>query len=136
MRLSAATEPSDKNTATSNRSELAKEMTPGEIDMAQNLTREMAKPHNLTKALDTYLNHPAVKEKTKRADDSVLPQSVSPSDQYPARPTKKPGRVSCNTRCMNADCYRTYDDGRKLHFQAKQKFNSFNNQFEWDSGSC
>lgn len=44
--------------------------------------------------------------------------------------------TTCNTRCSNGDCYRTYSDGKKVHFQAKQKFNPFNNQFEWDSGQC
>jgi hypothetical protein len=44
--------------------------------------------------------------------------------------------VTCNTRCNNGDCYRTYNDGRKVRFQARQKWNPFNNQFEWDSGGC
>jgi hypothetical protein len=44
--------------------------------------------------------------------------------------------VSCNTKCINGDCYRTYDDGRKLHFQAKQKWDPFESRFDWDSGSC
>jgi TPR repeat protein len=59
-----------------------------------------------------------------------------PIGQYPARPEAKPGLTTCNTRCVNGDCYRTYGDGRKVHFQAHQKWNPFNNQFEWDSGSC
>ena len=59
-----------------------------------------------------------------------------PIGQYPARPEAKPGLTTCNTRCVNGDCYRTYGDGRKVHFHAHQKWNPFNNQFEWDSGSC
>jgi len=55
---------------------------------------------------------------------------------YPARPAKTPGVTRCNTRCDNGSCYRTYDDGRKVHFQAQLKWNSLNNQFEFDSGSC
>ena len=55
---------------------------------------------------------------------------------FPVRPDVKPGRTTCNTRCLNGDCYRTYDDGRKVQFQAKQKWNPLNNQFEWDSGTC
>jgi hypothetical protein len=55
---------------------------------------------------------------------------------YPAQPAKRTGVVSCNTKCNNGDCYRTYDSGKKVHFQAKQKWNPFNNAFEWDSGSC
>jgi len=55
---------------------------------------------------------------------------------YPARPEAKPGLVTCNTRCTNGDCFRTYGDGRKVRFQARQKWNPINNQFEWDSGGC
>ena len=40
---------------------------------------------------------------------------------YPERPAqRRPGVVTCNTRCNNGDCYRTYGDGRKTHFQARQ----------------
>jgi hypothetical protein len=55
---------------------------------------------------------------------------------YPAPPAKRLGVVSCNSKCINGDCYRTYDDGRKVHFQAKQKWDPFENRFDWDSGSC
>ena len=58
------------------------------------------------------------------------------TNQFPARPEAKPGLVTCNTLCTNGDCFRTYGDGRKVRFQARQKWNPFNNQFEWDSGSC
>ena len=59
-----------------------------------------------------------------------------PTGQYPARPEVMPGLTTCNTRCVNGDCYRTYGDGRKVHFQARQKWNPIDNQFEWDSGNC
>lgn len=70
-------------------------------------------------------------EKQERID-----QQVAAAALWPARPTKVPGRISCNTNCRNGDCHRTYDDGRKVRFQAPQKFNSFTGQFEWDSGTC
>jgi hypothetical protein len=76
------------------------------------------------------------------ADIATLAKTLEarqPADhegQFPARPEAKPGLVTCNTRCTNGDCYRTYGDGRKVRFQARQKWNPFNNQFEWDSGSC
>ena len=56
--------------------------------------------------------------------------------KYPARPAKRNGQVTCNTRCNNADCYRTYSDGRKLRIQAQSKYNALSNQWEYDSGSC
>lgn len=55
---------------------------------------------------------------------------------WPARPAKRPGVVSCNTRCFNGDCYRTYDDGRQVRFQAQQIWNPLSGSFEWDSGGC
>lgn len=55
---------------------------------------------------------------------------------FPARPTSRAGVTSCNTRCNNGDCYRTYDDGRQVRFRARQTFNPMTNQFEWDAGSC
>jgi hypothetical protein len=57
-------------------------------------------------------------------------------DGFPARPAKEPGVVKCNTRCYNGDCKRTYDDGRKVRFQAQRRFNSMTNEWEWDSGGC
>lgn len=56
--------------------------------------------------------------------------------KYPARPAAQPGRTSCNTRCFNGDCYRTYDDGRKVRFRAQHKYNPITRQWEWDSGTC
>jgi len=58
------------------------------------------------------------------------------ASQFPPKPERRPGGVSCNTRCVNGDCFRTYDDGRTVRFQARQKWNPFANQFEWDSGTC
>lgn len=135
--LSAASDPSEENNAPRNRTKTADLMTTKEITAAQDLTREMAKQGNLLKALDGYIKKPTIKEKVvARAPDLDSPSTAAASDPYPARPAKVPGRVSCSTRCMNADCYRTYDTGRKIRFQAKQKWNPFNNSFEWDSGSC
>ena len=111
-------------------------MTPKEIEAGQALTREMAKTGNLLKALDKYVAKPTVKEKPTEQAKAEPTRTGSASEPYPATPAKVPGRVSCNTRCFNADCYRTYDNGRKVRFQATQKWNPFSNTFEWDSGSC
>jgi len=137
--LSAASDPSEDGNAPKNRTKTADLMPTKEIVAAQDLTREMAKQGNLLKALDGYIKKPTIKEKVVALapDSDSPPAAAPPSDNpYPARPAKVPGRVSCSTRCMNADCYRTYDSGRKIRFQAKQKWNPFNNSFEWDSGSC
>jgi hypothetical protein len=44
--------------------------------------------------------------------------------------------TTCNTRCINADCWRTYDDGEKVKFRAKRVYDSFSGDWKWDSGSC
>jgi hypothetical protein len=39
-------------------------------------------------------------------------------------------------RCVNTDCWRTYDDGRKVKFHANQKWNPLESRFEWNAVSC
>jgi len=134
--VSATNDPSTDNKAIANREELSSSMTAAEVAAGQALSREISKPGMLLKALDKYSKKPAVKEKASTASSDLPVNSASSKGPYPSRPAKQPGLTSCNTRCNNADCYRTYDDGRKVHFQAKQKFNPLNSQFEWDSGSC
>lgn len=133
--LSAAGDPSKENKASANRAALAESMSTKEIETAQNLTREMTKTGNTLKVLDQYLKNPTVKEKPSLSL-STTKQAAPASDDYPARPAKRPGVVSCNTRCINADCWRTYDDGQKVRFQAQRKYDSFSGQWKFDSGGC
>ncbi len=56
--LSATIDQSSENMATSNRAALIAELPPRILDAAQTLTREMAKPGNMLKALDAYLKNP------------------------------------------------------------------------------
>lgn len=116
--------------------ELTEKMTSREIEAAQELARKMSSPGELLKALDQYVVHPAVKEISKPVAIVNVSDSVASADSYPARPATVPGRVSCNTRCENAACYRTYDDGRKVHFQTKQNAEPLENTFVFESGSC
>ncbi|OLP04663.1 tetratricopeptide repeat protein, partial [Rhodoferax antarcticus] len=53
--LSAANDPSADNKATGNRTSLTEKMSNKEIEAAQDLTRELAKPKNLLAALDKYI---------------------------------------------------------------------------------
>jgi uncharacterized protein len=61
---------------------------------------------------------------------------VEPTSNFPAAPATRPGVTSCNTRCNNGQCLRTYDSGKHVAFQAEHKFNAFNNEWEWDPGTC
>ena len=114
--------------ATKNRANLANSMTNAQIEKAQALTKEIAKPGNLLKAIDTYLTKNPSNKQTKVAQNN--------NDGFPARPAKRPGVVSCNTSCVNASCMRTYDNGKKVRFQARQVFDPFTQQWKFDSGSC
>jgi uncharacterized protein len=136
--LSAANASYAEEEITTNRTSLAENMSNREIAAAQDLTRELAKPKNLLLALDKYIKKPAVKEAkpvTAPAEPEESGVSAS-SDGFPERPAKQPGVVSCNTRCENAACWRTYDNGKKVRFQAKQVFDPFTSQFKFDSGMC
>lgn len=114
--------------ARSNLSKNETAMQASEIAAAQHLSREMSKPGNLLNALDTYAKRNPTKKQTASSESSNNP--------FPARPAKRPGVTSCNTNCNNGDCYRTYDNGKKVRFRAKQTFDPFTNQMTWDSGSC
>lgn len=71
-----------------------------------------------------------------RADNRPRRLETASNDGYPAVPAKRPGVVSCNTRCVNALCFRTYDDGRKVKFTAQQVWDPFTSSFKFDSGGC
>ncbi|MDB6061771.1 MAG: hypothetical protein JWM78_1874 [Verrucomicrobiaceae bacterium] len=57
-------------------------------------------------------------------------------DRFPTRPATVPGRVSCNTRCVNAECWRTYNDGQQVHFHAPRKFDPLSGEWQFDAGGC
>jgi uncharacterized protein len=61
---------------------------------------------------------------------------IKASSNFPPVPAMRPGITSCNTRCYNGQCVRTYDSGKHVAFQAEHKFNAFNNEWEWDAGAC
>lgn len=64
--LSAANDPSSSNIATGHRTYLARNMTAQELDAAQSLTREMARPNNLLTGLDSYVRHPSALEQFRQ----------------------------------------------------------------------
>ena len=124
---SAAAEPPPP--AITERNELAERMGAAQIKEAQRLSREWRVGQNLgTTKLKEAAVRPTAVSTTKAAQGE--------DEGWPARPAKRSGVTSCNTRCINDSCMRTYDDGRRVRFRAKQKWNPFSNSFEWDSGNC
>jgi hypothetical protein len=67
---------------------------------------------------------------------SIAARQESKTDPFPPRPAKKPGVVSCETKCCAGSCFRTYDDGRKVKFEAPQKVNPQTRQLEWELPPC
>ena len=61
---------------------------------------------------------------------------ASYTDQFPVRPQAQAGATTCNTRCENSTCFRTYDTGKKVEYQAQRKWNPLANRFDWDAGTC
>ena len=131
--LSATNNPSSSNNAIKNRTSIAKEMSNAQIEEAQALTKEIAKPGNLRPTIVIYLVRLSQKPFASSGDRVT---ATDRGDGFPARPAKRPGVVSCNTSCVNASCMRTYDDGRKVRFQAKQVYDPFSRQWKFDSGNC
>lgn len=112
---------------------LEKEMTSEAVQIAEKLfarMREEQKIIELASAPTPVKRAPKPKHKP---GSGAKPTS---SARFPAVPASTPGIVSCNTRCINARCYRTYSDGRRVQFTARQNFNPFTRQFEFDSGPC
>lgn len=135
--VSAAGDPSAENKATRNRERLSEAMSAKEMEAGQVLTRAITKPGNVVKGVDQYIKNPAIKEKASLvAAEDVRPTGASSADPFPARPAKQPGVVSCNTRCFNASCWRTYDDGQQVRFQAQRKYDAFSGEWKYDSGGC
>ena len=112
--------------AAQERDALADDLTPEQLADAQRLAREW-KP-------GSAMGAPRVK--VAAAPLTPKPVAATASDLFPARPNAQPGRTACNTRCNNGSCYRTYDNGRKVQFQAQRKYNAFTSQWDWKSGSC
>jgi hypothetical protein len=148
--LSIASDPSSSNEATSRRAALAPTLPPAEIAAAQALHKELTVAGNVTTVVNNFVatyvpekkpvKVAAVEQKQTAKTDAVV-QAPSPApaaidDGFPDRPAQREGMLSCNTRCVNAACWRTYDDGRKIKFRAQRKYNSTTRQWELDSGGC
>ena len=117
--------------AIDNRAALSNDMTKAQIEEAQALSREWSVGKPLPTTTKTFKA-----AKTAKKAEKPAPAKQQQNSPYPARPAAKPGYTTCNTRCFNGDCYRTYSDGEQVHFQAKRKYNGLSGQWEWDSGGC
>jgi hypothetical protein len=72
----------------------------------------------------------------EQAPSSMQLTKASFTGRFPARPEVQQGVTTCNTRCENSTCYRTYDSGKQVEYQARQKWNPVTNRFDWDASTC
>ena len=150
--LSSANDPSASNEATARREGLVPSLSLAEIAAAQALTRELTVAGTVTTVLNNFVASyvsekkavklAAVEQKPVAKADAVVqatppaPAPAASDDGFPERPAQREGMLSCNTRCVNAACWRTYDDGKKIKFRAQRKYNASTRQWELDSGGC
>lgn len=68
-----------------------------------------------------------------KQDKSLLPKTIA-QKKVVAASKEEQGvrRVTCQNKCVNGSCIRTFSDGRTEHWQAPQAFNPITQQFEWD----
>lgn len=129
MNLSAA---SGHPNAPEERDQLAAQLSSADLQKGQQLSRAW-KPGQLIPEVRAT-SRPNVSQSSRPAISRPVIQSVSAGSRYPTRPAKTPGKISCNTQCTNGDCYRTYDDGRQVRFQAQREFKF--GEWVWDTKGC
>lgn len=113
---------------------LVREISKEEYEEARTILAEIDRHQDFGKPIDDYLAKQAARNKRKATTQSA--QATRQDVMFPVRPAKRPGVVTCNTRCVNGDCWRTYDDGHHVQFQAKRVFDPFSGEWKWDDGGC
>lgn len=93
-------------------------------------------PVDLDEALKWFRLAADQGDETAKESISEIYENIREAQLFPEVPEKVNGVVSCNTQCQNVSCWRTYDNGKKVRFQAKQVFDPFTSQWKFDSGSC
>ncbi|WP_291522093.1 tetratricopeptide repeat protein [Acidithiobacillus sp.] len=133
--LSATGNPSKDNPATSNRTHLASIMTEQQIERAQQLTQRM-QSIGVLKAINAM----PVEKRTafNQNPGGTSPKSIrtTGNSPWPARPEKVPGETTCNTRCINGSCWRTYDNGRHVHLNVAPSVDPFSGNITFNPPPC
>ena len=129
MNLAASAKEMNADTA-AERDEIAAMLNREQVVEGQRLSREWKPGHALGKS---RLSPAPIAGQTSTMKQLT---QASYADRFPARPDARPGTTACNTRCENSTCYRTYDNGKKVEYQAQRKWNPLTSRFDWDAGSC
>ena len=123
----AATDGDDK--APKNRADVAREMSPRQIEEGQVLTSKWKVGTSLPTTSKT--GGEVVK---KPLAASETPMATQPRRTGNCRPTTS--SIRCQSRCTNGNCIVTYENGCEIRVQVQAKFNPFNSQWEYPSPGC
>ena len=130
--LAASGSQSSNNLATSHRQSISRKMTLSQVEEGQSLTRRM-KSKGVLKAIDYETNHNPSSNQRKT---EPLSKQDSPNNMWPARPAKTQGQTSCNTRCINGSCWRTYDNGQHVHLNVPPSMDPFSGEMTFNTPPC
>ncbi|MDE2268083.1 MAG: sel1 repeat family protein [Betaproteobacteria bacterium] len=117
-----------------NRKKLADNLSEAQLEAGQALTRRMQKD-GMLKALDAYVRE-FPKASSARSERTANRAPASQGGPWPARPARRPGVTTCNTRCVNGSCWRTYDDGRHVHLNVAPTMDPFSGQLTFNAPPC
>jgi len=70
------------------------------------------------------------------AVENQLVAETQARQQVVASRNTQTNRVSCTNQCSNGACLRTFSDGRQERWQAPRVYNSFKQDWEWNTSSC
>ena len=124
------------------RNRLAQRMSNGELNSGENLTRNMAKnKKNISSVITAFIaseNYHKIESalKNKKESPSTKTNPKAANDIWPLRPAKQPGATTCNTRCINGSCWRTYDNGRHVHFTVSPSIDPFSGDISYKQPPC
>lgn len=89
-----------------------------------------------------YENH-GPQPKPKNFDAVYAKTVVGQEERIAAQQTKQQivrtnavQRVTCENKCVNGDCIRTFPDGRKERWQAPRVYDALSRDWKWDTSSC
>ena len=123
--FSVSNNPSINNNSISNRQKMSELLNQSQIEEGQFLTRRM-KIDGVSKTIDSF---------NSSIGESANPKNLE-NNMWPARPAKTQGQTSCNTRCINGSCWRTYDNGQHVHLNVPPSMDPFSGEMTFNTPPC
>ncbi|MDD4887874.1 MAG: tetratricopeptide repeat protein, partial [Thiomonas sp.] len=126
-----------------NRNQLEQKLSTKDLESAEKLEQQMRADKYPTAAIIGFLTKKELDRPENSAEQMHAASSlrkknntVSQNSPWPMRPAKQPGETTCNTRCINGSCWRTYDDGRHVHLNIAPSIDPFSGNMTFDPPPC